>query len=598
MTRQSVRAWSLIAFVGVAGCNSAPSTSAKVVQQKAAPAEELADAVHETLQKSNDLAACRRAIEQINVAIGRTNATQKPDAMPAELKDRLVQGLGLTPRETEELSRTEFTPLDAFALEEAYLFRDLAHSLDVAQMAPIDRARAALDWVFRNIRTVDARGPAAPPAFVAVRGSGSTLEKTYVLLALLRQMGLDAALIGDPTGEPDKMWGVAVRTDDGVFAFDVRLGMPFSGSNGGVATLAQFRSDESVLKPWSSVEKLPYDVTPERAKSARIYVAEPLSALASRQKFLLRQLPSGAPQVTGDVAALRDRFAKSAPGVDVVLWNSPAVDAWTRALMTFLPPNEGGTDQIAAGPSRRDRFLIDQVPWGAVPPHLLQLAGEPGDRIRSSFATRVLGLRQPGQSAELMLRGQFHDATEQLVALQSKLSARPLSETQAFQESQGWAEAAREVYADLLRAERAAKTDPAAAASIAEIRLKIDNLWKKSLSPNILLDIIASPIVDEEATYLLAIGKHEQAERAAHRQKGDVAASWDTTRKWWIQFLNTYPNSAWAAPARRNFAMALLAGGSPEAAKAEFLTLANSPSLPPLERLACAIRANQIRGSK
>jgi hypothetical protein len=44
--------------------------------------------------------------------------------------------------------------------------------------------------------------------------------------------------------------------------------------------------------------------------------------------------------------------------------------------------------------------------------------------------------------------------------------------------------------------------------------------------------------------------------------------------------------------------MAMAAGGSPDAAIAEFKNLAASNTLPPLERLACAILADQIRGSK
>src|SRR5207248_10402377 len=96
-------------------------------------------------------------------------------------------------------------------------------------------------------------------------------------------------------------------------------------------------------------------------------------------------------------------------GGEVRLWNPPgAVDALPRVLKTFLPSGEGGSDAAGEpGQSRHARYYFEQVPWGQVPPFLMQLAGEPGDRLRASYAGRVLALRQAGSARDLIYRGQF-----------------------------------------------------------------------------------------------------------------------------------------------------------------------------------------------
>jgi hypothetical protein len=363
-----------------------------------------------------------------------------------------------------------------------------------------------------------------------------------------------------------------------------------------VATLNELRKDDTVVKNLPAGTP-PYDVTPDRIRNSALFVAEPLSVLAPRFKLIQGHLPPGSARITGDIVALRDRFQKTTglEGVEVRYWSSPAPDAWSRVTMAFVPPNEGGSDRSPPGQRRQERFLFEQIPWAAVPPFLLQLSGEPGDRIRSSFANRALALRQPGRPRDLQLRGQFQEATEQLVEFQAQINKRTISERELEVDSRGWAEAASGVYADLIRAERATQTDALAAGSLAEIREKIDNLWRNSKGPSMYLDVVASPFLNEESTFLLALSKHEQAERLTHRKAVTNPADWDTTRKWWVQYLNTYPNSPAAGAARRNLAVALAGEGNAEAAKREFQTLADSQSLPGLERLACRILAAQLK---
>src|SRR5439155_2806604 len=134
---------------------------------------------------------------------------------------------------------------------------------------------------------------------------------TYVLLTLLRQLDLDACLIGDASAAdgPDKLWAVGVLADGQVYLFDARLGLPLPGPNGqGVATLAQIRSDPAALKPLDLDPKLPYDVTAERAKQAQVYVSVPLTSLSPRMHFLQGVIAEGTARLTEDPAALGERF--------------------------------------------------------------------------------------------------------------------------------------------------------------------------------------------------------------------------------------------------------------------------------------------------
>ena len=73
-------------------------------------------------------------------------------------------------------------------------------------LSPEQQADLAFAWVCRQVylnpwlinpgdRILAA---ALPPAYVLRRGSGSALERMYVFLALLQQMGLDGCLIGPP----------------------------------------------------------------------------------------------------------------------------------------------------------------------------------------------------------------------------------------------------------------------------------------------------------------------------------------------------------------------------------------------------------------
>src|SRR5205814_4260480 len=121
---------------------------------------------------------------------------------------------------------------------------------------------------------------------------------------------------------PDGVWAVGVAADGQVHLFDVRLGLPVPGTDGGVLTLAQARSLPEPFKALAVDPKLPYDVTAERAKRAEVLVPVPMSGLSPRMRFLQSLLLEGTARLAAEPSAARDRFRQAAGGAD-----GPAVRA-------------------------------------------------------------------------------------------------------------------------------------------------------------------------------------------------------------------------------------------------------------------------------
>ncbi|HEY1377854.1 MAG TPA: hypothetical protein VGF55_13730, partial [Gemmataceae bacterium] len=409
-------------IVALIGCGSRPTTAPTLTAGKAAdPADEIADTVRDELRKSADQQTARRLVDQLNNYLARAAADRRPAPLSAAERSLLQSDFTLRPEEVAEVGRAEFTPVDSYYLDETLLFRDIARSLDVDQLPPVDRGRAAVAWVARNLRLTDPTGPAAPTGFAAIRGTGTSVERAYVLHALLRQLGLDAALVGDGGG-PETVWAVGVLADGQVHLFDARLGLPLPGPDGnGILTLTQARSVADPFKPLALDPKAPYDVTADRAKKAELLVTAPLSALAPRMRFLQGLLPEGTARLTADPVGERDRFRKAVAGPDappVKLWCPPVVDALPRLLFAFLPAAEGGGDAAPPGRRRLERYYAERIPFDLLPPFLRDLHGEPRNQVQAAFIGRVTLLSQPGQARDLILRGRFREATDQLVAVQ------------------------------------------------------------------------------------------------------------------------------------------------------------------------------------
>jgi tetratricopeptide (TPR) repeat protein len=112
----------------------------------------------------------------------------------------------------------------------------------------------------------------------------------------------------------------------------------------------------------------------------------------------------------------------------------------------------------------------------------------------------------------------------------------------------------------------------------------------------LLLGVTAEPLHAETA-YLLALCKHEQAERLQIRFKrnsNDKSAlqAWESARQLWNDFLEKHPNRPQAAAARLWLARALEALNEPEAAVA---LLQDPKNLTPLEKTARLYQARMMK---
>jgi hypothetical protein len=591
-----------LVLVLTTGCNRPAATPSSAAKTQADPAEALTDTVAQSFRKSGDAKAFRQLVDSLNSALSGGNIERKPQPLSPEQRAALKTEYGLTEPEIAEVARPEFTPLDAYYLDETVLYRDITRALDVTGLKPLEKARAALNWIVVNLRPLDLPGSAIPPWYVALRGVGTNLERSYCLLRLLHQLDLDACLVGDESaaGSADGLWAVGVLADGQIHLLDVRLGLPLPGANRGVLTLEQARKDANAFQPLAIDEKLRYDVTPERAKAAQVFLTAPLSALSPRMRFLQSLLPANAGRLDYDPRAARERFEKvvqgpAYEGCRVRFWDPPLPDAMPRVLMSFLPAGEGGSDREPHGRRRLDRFYSEPIPWQALPPILREgsLPGEPGQRVRTLFADRMTFLSQPGQARELILRGLFDEATTRLIELQGRMDAKPASQADVEKGVVTWVNAARDVYGRLARAEREMERNPAAIADRDKAREEIGNLWRNANIVNVYMNYVVSEPLQAEITYLLAICKHEEALRRAYRGEDDKA-SWKTTERWWEKFIHTYNTSHAIATAKRNYARTLEGAGRPAEAKAVYQALTTS-DLPELQRLACAYLANQIK---
>jgi hypothetical protein len=119
-------------------------------------------------------------------------------------------------------------------------------------------------------------------------------------------------------------WLAALVLDKDVYLFDTRLGLPIPGPNGeGVATLAQVRQDESLLRQLD-LSDAAYPLDASSFKSAVALVVADTFDLSRRAHQLESKLTGDDHLVlTSNASAQADRL-KSVPGIETVrLWEFP-----------------------------------------------------------------------------------------------------------------------------------------------------------------------------------------------------------------------------------------------------------------------------------
>ena len=539
-------------------------------------ADDPLDEARDTLGHGPDVGACRAALQKINVALSRESV---PRAKLLDPKDRelLQKDFSLSDDELAEVGAENFTLLDGYHLDGAFLLHDAAtHALepeevggDLPTPTPLERATAAFAWVVREVRLADPTAvDPAPSQFVLRRGSGTPLERGLVYLDLLNQLGTaddEAApkpgqaespppFLGclvfcrDKSTEAPRLWacGVVLNGGPDVYLFDPRLGLPLPGANGkGVATLADVGKDASLLKQLDMDAAHPYDVTAEQARTAELQLVCSLSSLAPRMAHLQKKLlppvrVSLSQDVSGELQVLKNAAAK-------MEGTKPPVKVWTEGtglLRRFLPPDEGGTDKGWPGGFalrdlvgftnsddprrvqmlRLELFKYQLAPWDVMSPQFRDVEKFPynvglGFRVRDGFlAPFVHMMLDPQSPRDRMLRGEFDKAATDLVGMSARMRLHLDQREEAG--TAGELEKEVDVWVDKARhayADQLRAQEKGSPAATEAANREVEAIWKEAKPVVTLLEGASAVPGLADATYLLGLCKHEKAEQLQTR---------------------------------------------------------------------------------
>jgi len=522
------------------GCGR-PPTGPKDQQGQSAVKGDPWEVVAKRLRKEGELAACKSALSALNHELASGEKVEKPAALSPQAEEALAALIPLHSSDRDEIRPSAFSPHDPVYVAECLYLRDAARSLALPGLTPEQLADLGFAWVGRQVYLspmlldmgTRIAAAALPPTYVLRRGCGSALERMYVFLALLQQMELDGCFIGPPdpgevvgysamrpdqktllTGGPARpFWAVGVRIETDKKP-DIKLYDPWRGE-AFPATFNQLKANPDAHAAWFASPSNTSGVTIDDLKKATAFLALPVNALAPRMALLEKKLKDQVDiNLAIDPTALRARFPDPKPA----FWNPPNDRfAYGRAARTFLPVDQGGADREPPSPQRLyEVYYRTQLPSERelTPPELRQselqknkdVIGDIQKRLhlyaRSAYGSAFL---EPPTPRERIQRGQFRDAARVLVEAHnefSKSSDRVRHTPDADGVIRAWVDKAVELYRGL---------DGGTAASTA-----LDEHWKAP-GAGLLLDRSMGDVGQAEAALLLALCRHEEAERAQAR---------------------------------------------------------------------------------
>lgn len=505
------------------------------------------------IRQETDPTTCRRVLNELNQAFASTPVDQQPKLGDAEATFAKT-ALNLDDAEMKEIRSTGHTSLDPNHLAEALYLRDIARSLDVANLPVTERTRTAFEWVCRQVvlkpwTTTIGQGalrpnPPLPPTYVLRRGWGSGLERMLIMAALGRQMAFDVCLIGpadaidrpmlyQPPGRPTELprgpfWGMGVRDGDDILLFDPWKEQALPGKNGRPATLADVRANPREMGVWLDNQPFAWPVTTDDLKAGEIFLTASLSAAAPRNKMLEEKLAADiGVKLFVNLAEVQKRVEGASKGIPVRYY-SPAKELFapTRGLRSFLTVAEGGTaTDTPAAPGLQAAYFFDQLPRGqllAIPAEMVQGYAEPKERLLQKSVSIFEGsFLSPPTPREKIQRGQYVDATQKLVGLRDFFGKAEAQQRGADAASaaaiRDWVEQLNALYD---------RFNTAGPGEQAALRVQIDDLWRPSNAT--LMNIVGAAVARPglaESTYLLALAKHEQAERAWAKSQRLIAVA-------------------------------------------------------------------------
>ncbi|RUL86868.1 tetratricopeptide repeat protein [Tautonia sociabilis] len=290
-----------------------------------------------------------------NIDIATANLNQyfrsTPDAeflLTDAARSYLTEQLADSPFQVKEFEDRQFGLKDARHIEDCLLYHNIAARV-AGGGTTLDRVRRLFDWTVRHVQLVPPEGPypdvlieqgikpvPTRPYDVLVRGFASEIpgdawaERSWVFLALCRQIGVDAAMIGyDVEGrETPYYWLCAALVDGTPYLFDTRIGLEIPSPDGqGVATLEQAANDPSLLDGLDLASPpIPYETEAADLGTIRVFLDSSRGYFAPKMRLLQNDLAGAnrmvlhrdpTEQRDAWTAALGDRLAS------VELWELP-----------------------------------------------------------------------------------------------------------------------------------------------------------------------------------------------------------------------------------------------------------------------------------
>jgi hypothetical protein len=581
MTRCLALVFAAVALTAGYGCGRRPTLSNGEEITSGARSDPWDEAA-KRLRKETDQAGCKTTLAALNHDLSAAEKAEKPSGLAPEAENALAAIVPLNAQDRDEIRGAGFTAHDSVYLAECFYLRDAARSIAIPGLSPERLADHGFAWVCRQVYLnpwlIDTgnriSAAALSPPYVLRRGNGTALERMYVFLALMQQLEIDACLIGppdagaverqnalSPEGKPflpggpaRPFWAVGIRVEKDKQA-DIKLYDPWRAS-AFPATLSQLKSMPEAHQAWFADAANLSGVKAEDVKAATVYLAAPVNALAPRMVILEKKLaPTADVKLAVDPSALRARFPDPKPN----FWN-PLEDrfAYGRAARTFLPVDQGGADRTEDTFQRLyDHYIRLQIPseQAFIPVELQRNKDVAGDikvriteRAREAYGGVFLN---PPTPRERIQRGKYQDATTALIErrdLFRKLRESVRLTPDAAKQISDWVAKATELYFTLR------PTDPASRDAL--------NLHWRSPGADLLLNRAMAEVGLAESSYLLALCRHEQAERAqarldhappneAARLKTAAAEAWLEAFREWSGYREQYAEthaSFWSKP--------------------------------------------------
>lgn len=549
----------------------------------------------EELRKKKDVATCRSVLQQVTNHLTR-NPQDWTISITEEQKQFWKETCGLESELIEEVSNPRFTALDARHLEKVLLLSDAVQStglpipnpyekaVDETKLSRSRKAEIVFHQVIRQIALFPSEDGAflqpirkvqLPPRVALSFGVHTCRSRALVFLQMLQQLRIPAGLVGFGQANEARYWACGVVGEQGeIYLFDPRLGLPLPGPDGkGIATLQEMQSKpEEILNQLDFGKSGKYDVTAEQVKKSRLSLVVSLSAMAPRMKYLERHLFKNyipvctyinPQQLLHEVKQALKQAGSESIQVDFARWGC---DIQRR----FYPEEDGGVGSKANQTLAIRAIVPFQILQRSLPQNIWRdevtgreiLTGPNGELLQLYFDRFIKLSMEPGFPRDLILRGQYSAARQQLEQRRDQLEQT----MQAFNKA-GAKSLVNSVLAwhkksiDILVFSQNATS----ASDKSQVKLLYQKLWKDyGQRVTLFVQGLSAEPLQIRCLYLIAIALQEQANRIGlqieHAGPSDELLAEaiqlrEAVSNLWRRFENDHPNNTQTPTARQHSAI-------------------------------------------